>query len=528
MMRAVVPNSSPYRLSHTPRALVAALASAALAAVLGGCATASVRSSGARKPNVVFILADDLGRGEIGVYGQKLIKTPHIDRLAAQGMRFSQHYSGNAVCAPSRCSLLTGKHPGRAYVRDNNDPPERRGQKFPGQTPIPGSEITIAEMMKAAGYATGAMGKWGLGYEGSSGDPTRQGFDLFYGHLCQRHAHFHWPEFLWRNGVKEPLSGNEPKAVTSKIYSQDRFTEEAMAFIRGHRDRPFFLFLPFIIPHVSIQVPDESLADYRDKFPEGPPYEDKGHYTKHPTPRAAYAAMVSHMDRAVGRIMAHLAQLGLEDDTIVFFSSDNGPTGGRVGGADSVFFGSAAGLRGFKGSLYEGGIRTPMIVRWPGKIAAGSTSDHASAFWDVMVTIADLAGVAAPEGTDGISFAPTLLGRPQTQRKHDYLYWEFPGYGGQQAVRMGDWKAVRQKMQDKSNPDPLRIELYDLANDPGEQHDVAAAHPDVVARAVTLMKGARVPSALFPLGPLDAAGELRQATQRGYGGKAGAEAGQRW
>jgi arylsulfatase len=398
---------------------------------------------------------------------------------------------------------MTGKHPGHAWVRDNGNPPERKDEEYPGQHPLPDGEVTIAEMLKAAGYATGAMGKWGLGYEGSSGAPNRQGFDLFYGYLCQVQAHWHWPRFLWRNDVREPLPGNDPLAVTSKTYAQDRFTEEAVAFVRAHRDRPFFLYLPFIIPHVSIQVPDEALAEYRGKLPEEP-YEDRRrHYTVHPAPRAGYAAMVSTMDRAIGRLLEELDALALANDTVVFFTSDNGPVGGRTGGADAVFFGSAAGLRGFKGSLYEGGIRTPMIVRWPGKIAAGAVTHHVSAFWDVMATLADLTGAPPPPGTDGVSFAPTLLGRPEAQRRHEHLYWEFPAYGGQQAVRLGDFKAVRQRMLDRANPDPLRIELYDLARDPGEKNDVSAAHPDVVARAARIMKEARVPSALFRFPVLD-------------------------
>ena len=452
-------------------------------------------------PNIVLILADDLGYAELGCYGQKWIKTPNLDRLAAEGMRFTRHYCGNAVCAPSRCSLLTGKHPGHAYIRSNGDPKdlqhlkEKHGWVFPGQNPIPDAEVTIAEMLKARGYATAAIGKWGLGHFGTTGDPNRQGFDLFYGFNCQRHAHNHYPRFLWRNGRQEILPGND-RTLNGQTYSQDKFTEVALDFIRRNKDRPFFLYLPFAIPHLSIQVPEQSLAQYKGKIPEAD-YEHRG-YLKHPFPRAGYAAMISHMDRDVGQIVALVKKLGLDENTLVVFSSDNGPTHDRLGGSDSAFFQSAGPFRGLKGSLYEGGIRVPMIARWPGKIKAGAVSDHLSAFWDVMPTVAELTGVDAPAGIDGISFAPTLLGRPGEQQKHKFLYWEFPGYGGQQAVRMGRWKAVRQGMARRNNKQPLRIQLFDLDKDPGEQHDVAAENAGVVEKMRSIMASARVPSKLFP------------------------------
>ena len=463
-----------------------------------------------RLPNIVFFLADDLGYAELGCYGQKWIKTPHIDRIAAEGIRFTQHYSGNAVCAPSRCNLMTGKHPGHAYIRSNGNPPERRGKGtaadgyFPGQNPIPDAEVTIAEMLQQKGYATAAIGKWGLGYEGSTGDPNKQGFDLFYGFICQVHAHNHYPRFLWRNGTKESLPGND-RTLTGKTYSQDKFTAVALEFIRENKDGPFFLYMPFAIPHLSIQVPEASLAEYKGKIPEAE-YEHRG-YLKHPFPRAGYAAMVSHMDRDVGKVMALVDELGLDDDTLVMFSSDNGPTFNRLGGSDSAFFVSAGPFRGLKGSLYEGGIRVPMVARWPGKIRPGTVTDHPSAFWDVMPTLADITGTIAPHGIDGISFAASLLGQPEKQAQHEYLYWEFPGYGGQQAVRMGDWKALRQGVLRRNNKTPLRIELYNLENDSGEKVDVAARHPEVVARLRKIMKEARTTSRLFPMRPLRDAAE---------------------
>lgn len=484
--------------------LLCAVAVVAFAAALESPLPSRAAETGGRLPNIIYVLADDLGYAELGCYGQKWIKTPNIDRMAREGIRFTQHYSGNAVCAPSRCCLMTGKHPGHAYVRNNGNPPGRPRDPdhsiFPGQNPIPPGEVTIAEMLKQKGYATAAVGKWGLGYEGSTGDPNRQGFDLFYGFLCQVHAHNHYPRFLWRNGEKERLPGND-RTLTGETYSQDRFTEVALEFIRENKDRPFFLYVPFAVPHLSIQVPDESLEQYKGRIPEED-YEHRG-YLKHPYPRAGYAAMVSHLDRDVGRIMALVEELGLDDDTLILFSSDNGPTYNRLGGSDSEFFESAGPLRGFKGSLYEGGIRVPLVVRWPGKIPAGTVTDHISAIWDIMPTIAEITGTRAPDGIDGISLAPTLFGRPDKQKAHEYLYWEFPAYGGQQAVRMGRWKAVRQNMARKNNPDPLQIELYDLEADLGETTDVAETHPDVVARMRQIFEAARTPSKLFPLKPID-------------------------
>ncbi|GAB4142810.1 MAG: arylsulfatase [Planctomycetaceae bacterium] len=460
-----------------------------------------------RPPNIIVFLADDLGYAEVGCYGQKIIKTPNIDRLAKEGMRFTDHYAGNAVCAPSRCCLMTGKHPGHAFVRTNRVPKELQhlakkfGWEFSGQTPIPDEEVTIAEVLKQKGYATAATGKWGLGHFGTTGDPNKQGFDLFYGFNDQRHAHNHYPRFLWRNRTKEKLPGND-RTLNGETYSQDKFTETALEFIEQNKSKPFFLYMPFAIPHLSIQVPESSLKQYKGKIPEAD-YVHRG-YLKHPFPRAGYAAMVSHMDRDIGKVMALVKKLGLDDNTLVLFSSDNGPTYNRLGGSDSEFFKSAGPFKGLKGSLYEGGIRVPLIARWPGKIKAGTVSHHISAFWDFLPTIAEMTGTKAPAGIDGISFAPTLLGQPEKQKQHEYLYWEFPSYGGQQAVRIGDWKGVRQGLQRKNRKNRLKIELYNLKTDPGEKHDVSASHPKMIARMRKIMRTARRPNKLFPIPVLDA------------------------
>jgi arylsulfatase len=402
---------------------------------------------------------------------------------------------------------MTGKHTGHAATRNNGIPggvdPELKakyGWEFPGQNPIPDQELTIAEILKEQGYATGAMGKWGLGHFGTTGDPNKQGFDLFYGFNCQGHAHNHYPRFLWRNDHKEWLPGND-RTLTGDTYSQDKFTEVALEFIKQNQDRPFFLYLPFAIPHLSIQAPQASLDEYKDKIPEAD-YEHHG-YLRHPFPRAGYAAMISHMDRDVGKIMQLIDELKLDEETIIFFSSDNGPTYDRLGGSDSEFFESAGIFRGRKGSLYEGGIRVPLVARWPDKFPAGAESDHVSAFWDLLPTICELTDAKTPQGIDGISFAPTLLGHADRQRQHECLYWEFPAYGGQQALRMGDWKGIRQNMLNKKNPDPLKLELYNLESDPSETRNVADEHPNIVAVISQLMAENHIPSKLFPFPPID-------------------------
>ncbi|QDU73476.1 Arylsulfatase [Bremerella volcania] len=469
----------------------------------GLLAMASVSDAAERAPNIVFILADDLGYSELGSYGQQKIKTPNLDQLAKEGMRFTDFYCGNAVCAPSRCVMLTGKHGGHAYIRDNGDPgqmlPETKalGAEFPGQNPIPDEEVTIAEMLKQKGYATAAIGKWGLGHFGTTGDPNKQGFDLFYGFNCQRHAHNHYPKYLWRNREKEVQPGND-RTLHGETYSQSQFRDVAIEFIEANADRPFFLYLPFAVPHLSIQVPNEDLDEYADMKEDD--YEHHG-YLKHPKPHAGYAAMITHMDRDIGAILDTIEKKGLTDNTVVMFSSDNGPTYDRLGGSDSDFFASAGGFKGLKGSLYEGGIRVPLIVKWPGHVKPDTVSHHLAAFYDLMPTFADIADVKAPEGIDGISFLPELLGKEQ--KEHEYLYWEFRAYGGQQAVRMGDWKAIRQNMMRPKVANAGKLELYNLKSDPGESKDVAAENPAMVAKAEAAMKEAHTPSELFRIPMLD-------------------------
>lgn len=474
----------------------------------------------AEKPNIVFILADDLGYREVGEFGQKLIRTPNLDQLARDGMRLTQHYSGNAVCAPSRCVLLTGKHPGHAFVRNNRStPPE-------GQWPIPDSEVTVAELLRSGGYVTGAFGKWGLGGPESSGRPLNQGVDRFFGYNCQAHAHSYYPSYLWDDAKHIQLNNDPPVPGHASLpdgadkkdsksyamfqgtdYAPDRIHDAAIEFIKANKERPFFLYYPSVIPHVALHVPDEDLKPYLDLGWNDPPFtRDAGYgYTPHFTPRAAYAAMITRLDTYVGNVLRLLDELGLADDTLVVFTSDNGTTHlGRE--VDYEFFRSVGELRGLKGSLYEGGVRVPTIVRWPGKVQPGSESDRVTGFEDWMPTLLDAVGAidSVPDEVDGISMLPTLLGKTQSERP--YLYREFAAYGGQQSIRVGDWKAIRQNMS-KGN---LKTELYNLATDISEQNDVASEHPQVVQKLEKMMEEVRVPSQVFPLIPIDAPAKTKK------------------
>jgi arylsulfatase A len=457
------------------------------------------------KPNVVFILADDIGYREMGCFGQEKIQTPNIDRLARQGI-------GNAVCAPSRCVLLTGKDPGRAFVRDN------RSTRPEGQWPIPDSEVTLGELFKQQGYTTGAFGKWGLGGPGSTGDPLRQGFDRFFGYLCQEHAHSFYPSYLWDNdkhlklnnnppipghaGLAADADPNDPRSYDrfkGTDYAPDRMQSQALEFMRANKERPFFLYYPSTLPHVALHIPDDELKPYLELGWNDPPFtRAKGGYTPHFTPRAAYAAMVTRLDKEVGAVLDELDNLGLTKNTIVVFSSDNGTTHLKDE-VDYDFFNSVGELRGLKGSLYEGGIRVPTVVRFPGKIAAGTTSDYLSGFEDWIPTLMELVGakVQLPKDTTGISIATVLQGKTQADRP--YLYREFPGYGGQQSIRVGNWKAIRQGMA-RGN---LETELYDLSTDVSESNNLAKQFPERVQRLERLMLQARSPSADFPLKPID-------------------------
>ena len=461
---------------------------------LFGCA-----SSDDRPPNVIIIFADDLGYGDVGSYGQTKIRTPNLDRLAEEGIRFTQHYSGSPVCAPSRATLLTGRHTGHTQIRGNHELGGFPDEEERGQMALREGSFTMAEMLREAGYATAVIGKWGLGGPGSEGVPNNHGFDSFYGYLDQKQAHNYYPSHLWRNTKWDTLRNGyfhphqrleeEPgdySRFKGPDYAPDLMTEEAERFIRENAGRPFFLYLPYTIPHVALQVPDEELEAY--DFPETPYLGENG-YLPHPTPRAAYAGMISRLDAYVGRIRVLIDELGLAENTLILFSSDNGPT--DAGGADMEFFDSNGPLRGGKRDVYEGGIRVPMIALWPGRIKGGAATDHVSANWDVMPTLADLTGARAPEDLDGISFLPTLLGGDQSE--HEYLYWEFHEGPGSQAVRLGEWKGVR--LGGHRDPD-APIELYDLSTDIGEMSNVADRHPDIVARIDSIMRAAHTPAVI--------------------------------
>src|SRR5690606_33065150 len=443
------------------------------------------------RPNIVFILADDLGIVDIGAYGQLHIRTPNIDQLAEKGILFHNFYAGTSVCAPSRSSLMTGQHTGHTYIRGNKEiQPE-------GQEPLSESVETVAMLLQCAGYVTGAFGKWGLGMVGSSGDPNRKGFLTFFGYNCQRQSHRYYPTHLWHNDKKIILEGND---LTQKVhYAPELIQEQALDFIETNKDKPFFLFVPTVLPHAELAVPDDDFYQaYAHTFEEtahkGNDYGTQATvagYSSVEKPRATHAAMVSRIDNHVGQIVQKIEALGLSENTIIIFSSDNGPH--REGGADPAFFQSALHYRGYKRDLYEGGIRVPFIVNWPNTIAPGE-QQHVAAFWDVMPTLAELTATAITSPTDGISFLPSLLGNG-SQAEHPYLYWEFHEDGGRQALRSGDWKLLRLQAKQKEKS---VLELYDLDKDPSEQHNIADKHPEVVKQLSALMDEAHVESPIFP------------------------------
>jgi len=471
-----------------------------------------------RKPNVILILADDLGYKEIGCYGQRKIKTPHLDQLAKDGMRFNRNYSGNAVCAPSRCVLLTGKHPGHAYIRNNGE------LKPEGQRPIPLEELTLAEVFKKEGYVTGAFGKWGLGGPGTEGDPMNQGFDHFYGYNCQRHAHSYYPDYLWSDRQRVPLANTPPVpghaslakdadpqspqsylAFQGKEYAPDQINEQVLQFIKDNQEKPFFLYYPTLIPHLALHVPNEELQPYLGLQWNDPPFtKAKGYgYTPHFTPRAAYAAMITRMDRYIGKVLTLIENLGLTDDTIIIFTSDNGTTHLKLE-VDYDFFDSVGTLRGLKGSLYEGGIRVPLLVKWPGRIKAGTVSNQITGFEDWMITLHSMIEAKTPilVQHDGHDLASLLVGEGYSERP--FLYREFSGYGGQQAVWMGKWKGIRQNMLRKAEKyDPLKTELYDLSVDETETLDLAEKYPKIVSKIESIMKNEHMPSNEFPIPVID-------------------------
>ena len=482
-----------------------------------------------QRPNIVFLIADDLGCGDLGCYGQQKIRTPNIDSLATGGMRFTSFYSGHNVCAPSRCVLMTGLHPGHAYVRDN-----RQAPGYPeGQTPVPAGELTLPLTLKKLGYTLGGFGKWGLGPVGSSGDPLKQGFDRWFGYNCQAVAHNYYPTSLWDNDRPVPLDNpkfaskqvlpadadpNDPAsyaAYKGKQYAPDLIAAQAREFLKANRERPFFLYFPTTVPHLALQVPDDSVAEYAGKL-DDEPYKGDRNYLPTRYPHATYAGMITRMDREVGTLLKLLDEFGLAERTIVVFTSDNGPLYDLLGGTDTDYFNSAMGLRGRKGSYYEGGFHTPCLVRWTKHIAAGSTSTRVCGFEDMLPTLLELVGAKdqTPSTIDGLSFAPTLEGRQQPPRP--FLYRESPSYGGQQCVRVGDWKAIRVNLQPKGKAKdwkPGAIELYDLAKDPQETTDVAAQHPDVVAKLEAILKAQHVKSELFPIRALDGPAAAPMASQ---------------
>jgi len=485
----------------------------AILAVLGALALGA-SASAADKLNVVFILADDLGWAELGCYGQQKIPTPNLDRLAAEGMRFTQHYSGAPVCAPSRCVLMTGRHLGHAEVRGNLPARTHFPEFTEGQYPISESVPTIAQVFQRAGYATGAMGKWGLGPVGSTGDPNRKGFDLFYGYNCQSVAHSYYPPHLWRNAEKivintKPIPGHgtQPEGEVKledwigEAYAPTLMLGEAERFIAAHAARPFFLYLPFVEPHVAIHPPRAAV----EQFPEAwdtQPYRGENGYLPHPRPRAGYAAMIHDLDEHVGHILAALERSGVAERTLVVFTSDNGSTHPgkagtqfHIGGADPPFFDSTADLRGYKGSVYEGGIRVPLIVRLPGRIRPGAVNTTPSYFADWFPTLCEAAGLTCPPGLDGESLWPALTAERPLQRSTPML-WVFPEYGGQVAVQIGDFKMVRQRLK---TPAPGPWEVYDLARDRGETRDLAAQRGDLIQKAESLLRREVSPNPIFPV-----------------------------
>jgi len=470
-------------------------------------------------PNIVLIMADDLGYGELGSYGQQQIKTPNLDRLATQGMRLTHHYSGSPVCASSRCVLLTGQHTGHAQIRGNRD--SGNGRPFPGQWPLTAEVVTISSVLQRRGYATGGFGKWGLGPTDSSGSPLKHGFDRFYGYNCQRNAHSFYPPFLDDDEGLDPINEKpipghlrQPEGAVlaetyrSQVYAPDRIREEALLWLDANHDRPFFLYLPLIEPHVAMHPPQAWIDRYPEEWDrEFGAYRGENGYLPHPRPRAAYAAMISHLDDHVGAVLNRLDELGVADRTLVIFTSDNGPTHAgtnpnwHVGGAGCDFFNSNAGLKGYKGSCDEGGIRVPCIVRWPGQVAAGSSSDFPSYFPDWFPTLARIAEAPFPESMqplDGIDLTSVLTQSAEfgTPPRAGLMVWEFPQYGGVVALRTGAWKAVRRGLLG-SNPGPW--ELYNLVEDPGERNDLATEHPELVQRLVQEYLAIRSDNPVFPL-----------------------------
>jgi len=449
---------------------------------LAGCKQ-KLQSNPQRKPNIIYIMADDMGYAGLGCYGQEKILTPNIDNIAAEGMRFTQFYTSCPVSAPARCSLVTGKHAGHAFVRDNYQ--LGSWDDYQGQIPLPQDTVTMADILKQQGYINGCFGKWGMGGVNSTGDPLNQGFDRFYGYNCQVQAHNYYTRYLTSDREKVMLEGND-RGQTGKHYSSKLIADQMLDFVRTNKEKPFFLYYATVLPHIPLQIPDEYVQQYKDKWPDEPPYPG-GYWQAQPNPKAAYAAMHTFLDEQVGKLMDLLKELNLDDNTIVIFTSDNGPelSNGQI---FPEFFKTAGPLRGFKRDVYEGGIRVPMIARWPGKIKPATVTDHISAQYDVLATFADLTKSNMSVDTDGISFLPALLSQPEKQEQHKYLFWDFAGAGGKLAVRMGKWKGIKKDLK-KDSDAPL--ELYDLENDIAESKDVSKDYPDITAQIEKIMLDAR-------------------------------------
>ncbi|MCQ0110053.1 arylsulfatase [Zhouia amylolytica] len=464
------------------------------------------------KPNIIYILADDLGYGDLGVYGQELIETPNIDLLAKEGMLFTQHYSSAPVCAPARFSLLTGKHSGHSFIRGNDGWKERgdvwnykaaiADSTLEGQRPIPSKTVLFPKMLQEQGYKTGMVGKWGLGAPHTDAIPTKMGFDFFYGYNCQRQAHTYYPVHLYKNekrvylkndtippGTKleegaSPYDAKSYEQFNKGLYSPDLMFDKVLSFINQNKDQPFFMYWATPLPHVALQAPARWVNYYVEKFGDEEPYLGQKGYFPSKNPHATYAAMISYLDENVGKLVSYLKSKGLYENTLIVFSSDNGPS--FAGGAEPTYFDSAKPFKSEfgrgKGFLYEGGIRVPMIATWPKRIKAGTKTDHVSIQYDLASTLGDLLGFQMP-GSDGISFLPTLYGDQQSQLEHEFLMWAYPEYGGQAAIRMDDWKLVRQHLKDQKAP---TLELYNLGQDKAERYNVAQKYPDIVAKAVEI------------------------------------------
>lgn len=484
---------------------------AGLAVTFAGCSSGNANQQ--KKPNIIFILGDDLGYADLGCYGQKIIETPNIDALAKNGIRFTNYYSGSPVSAPSRCVMLTGKHSGHSFIRGNNEWAERgpvwdyvkmeEDPSLEGQYPIPAGSVTFSKMLQQNGYITGCVGKWGLGAPYTDGVPNKQGFDFFYGYNCQRQAHTYYPQHLWRNGQivklnnsltiprtkeldgdKDPYKAESYARYNLTDYSPELMLKQALGFIDSSKNKPFFLYVTTTIPHVPLQAPADLVAKYHEKIGDEEPYlGDKGYFPCR-YPMATYAAMVSYLDFQVGELVKKLKELGLYENTVIIFSSDNGPV--TTGGANNKFFGNAKPFnensRRLKGTVYEGGIHVPLIVSWPAKIKSGRESDFICAGWDMFPTFCDLSGSKHPENLDGISLLPTILNKGK-QTEHKYLYWEFPEQSGQQAVRLNNWKGIR----DSTRSGKKNIMLFNLENDITESTDVAASNPEIVKQIEGIM-----------------------------------------